>query len=226
MPRGGRPHLHPRRRGSDDAQRAGRRSSRRKRSVPPPRLHLPVWPFWTAAPLCEAVCTPLGIEPPLYRRRVDFFTKSRAFDISRARAELGYAPAVGLREGIRRTLAWYRAERRGSETAASSGSSASGRVITPSRPNPDAPRISSSTPAAGRRGRSTCDLVVGRPGWRALVVARVRDAAVAERARRARARAAQDALSRRCSARAAATSSSGRTSCCGIRTRSASATTW
>ena len=51
---------------------------------------------------------PLGIEPPIYRRRVDFFTKSRAFDISRARAEIGYAPQVGLRDGIRRTLAWYK----------------------------------------------------------------------------------------------------------------------
>jgi nucleoside-diphosphate-sugar epimerase len=38
---------------------------------------------------------------------VDFFTKSRSFDISRARAELGYAPQVGVREGVRRTLAWY-----------------------------------------------------------------------------------------------------------------------
>jgi nucleoside-diphosphate-sugar epimerase len=76
--------------------------------VAPPRLHLPVWPFWMAGAACEAICSPLGIEPPLYRRRVDFFTKSRAFDISRARTELGYAPRVGLREGIRRTLAWYR----------------------------------------------------------------------------------------------------------------------
>jgi nucleoside-diphosphate-sugar epimerase len=77
-------------------------------NVPAPRLHLPVWPFWMAGAACEAICSPLGIEPPLYRRRVDFFTKSRAFDISRARTELGYAPRVGLREGIRRTLAWYR----------------------------------------------------------------------------------------------------------------------
>lgn len=76
--------------------------------VPPPALHLPVWPFWVAGAACEAVCGPLGVEPPIYRRRVDFFTKSRAFDISRARAELGYAPAVGLRDGIGRTLAWYR----------------------------------------------------------------------------------------------------------------------
>jgi dihydroflavonol-4-reductase len=76
--------------------------------VRPPRVHLPVWPFWTAGALCELVCSPFGIEPPLYRRRVDFFTKSRAFDISRARAELGYAPQVALRDGIRRTLSWYR----------------------------------------------------------------------------------------------------------------------
>jgi dihydroflavonol-4-reductase len=76
--------------------------------VEPPRLHLPVWPFWLAGAACETVCAPLGIEPPIYRRRVDFFTKSRAFDISRARAELGYAPQVPLRQGIERTLAWYR----------------------------------------------------------------------------------------------------------------------
>jgi len=77
-------------------------------AVPTPRLHLPAWPFWIAGAACEALCAPFGIEPPLHRRRVDFFTKSRAFDISRARRELGYAPQIGLREGITRTLTWYR----------------------------------------------------------------------------------------------------------------------
>jgi dihydroflavonol-4-reductase len=76
--------------------------------VAAPRLHLPVWPFWIAGAACEAVCAPLGIEPPLYRRRVDFFTKSRAFDITRAREEIGYSPQVGLSDGIARTLNWYR----------------------------------------------------------------------------------------------------------------------
>jgi len=76
--------------------------------VPPPRLHLPVWPFWMAGAVCEVLCAPFGIEPPIYRRRVDFFTKSRAFDITRARQDLGYAPKVGLRDGIARTLQWYR----------------------------------------------------------------------------------------------------------------------
>jgi dihydroflavonol-4-reductase len=78
--------------------------------VKPPRLHLPVWPFWTAGLLCEMICVPLRIEPPIYRRRVDFYTKSRAFDTTRARTELGYVPKVDLEEGIKRTANWYRTE--------------------------------------------------------------------------------------------------------------------
>ena len=78
--------------------------------VPVPTRHFPVWPVWIAGAACEAICGPFGIEPPIFRRRVDFFTKSRAFDITRARTEIGFAPRVGLREGIRRTLDWYRTE--------------------------------------------------------------------------------------------------------------------
>ena len=60
---------------------------------------------------CEIVCVPLRIEPPLYRRRVDFYTKSRAFDTTRARTELGFEPKVDLREGIKRTADWYRSQK-------------------------------------------------------------------------------------------------------------------
>jgi nucleoside-diphosphate-sugar epimerase len=77
--------------------------------VAPPRLRLPVWPVWVAGALCEAVCVPFGIEPPLFRRRVDFYRKSRAFTTARARTELGYNPTIDLRTGIRRTAEWYRA---------------------------------------------------------------------------------------------------------------------
>jgi len=71
------------------------------------RLRLPFWPVYAAAAACEALCRPLGVEPPLYRRRVDFFRKDRACDISKARRELGYRPKVAPREGLRRTAAWY-----------------------------------------------------------------------------------------------------------------------
>lgn len=79
-------------------------------NVTPPRWHFPVWPVWLLGAACEAVCIPLRIDPPLYRRRVDFYRKSRAFDITRAREELGYNPAVDLRTGIHRTAEWYRAQ--------------------------------------------------------------------------------------------------------------------
>jgi dihydroflavonol-4-reductase len=78
--------------------------------VEPPKVHWPVWPFWTAGLLCEMVCVPLGIEPPIFRRRVDFYTKSRAFDTARARTELGFSPRVDLDQGIKRTADWYRSE--------------------------------------------------------------------------------------------------------------------
>ena len=82
----------------------------RELQVEPPKTHLPVWPFWTAGLLCELACVPLRIEPPIYRRRVDFYTKSRAFDTTRARTELGFVPKIDLEEGIHRTAAWYRSE--------------------------------------------------------------------------------------------------------------------
>jgi dihydroflavonol-4-reductase len=71
-------------------------------------FHVPAWPLKWAAALCEAICVPFGLEPPLHRRRVDFWLKSRAFRIEKARRLLGYDPRVGLDEGIARTAAWYR----------------------------------------------------------------------------------------------------------------------
>jgi nucleoside-diphosphate-sugar epimerase len=72
------------------------------------KIHIPLWPVYTAAFLCEMICRPLGIEPPIYRRRLDFFTKDRAFDISKARKELGYNPKVPLKAGLTRTAQWYK----------------------------------------------------------------------------------------------------------------------
>jgi nucleoside-diphosphate-sugar epimerase len=73
----------------------------------PPRWRIPVWPVMAAGAVCEAVCRPLGLEPPLHRRRVAFFTKDRAFSNEKARRELGFEPRIDMREGIRRTARWY-----------------------------------------------------------------------------------------------------------------------
>jgi dihydroflavonol-4-reductase len=71
-------------------------------------FRIPARPLQWAGDVVEAICVPLGLEPPLHRRRVDFWTKSRAFTIDKARRLLGYAPKVDLDEGIARTAAWYR----------------------------------------------------------------------------------------------------------------------
>jgi nucleoside-diphosphate-sugar epimerase len=68
---------------------------------------LPLGPVVKVAALTEDLCIQFGITPPLYRRRMDFFTSDAAFDISRAKALLGWEPKVGLREGVRRTLHDY-----------------------------------------------------------------------------------------------------------------------
>jgi nucleoside-diphosphate-sugar epimerase len=73
-----------------------------------PRLRFPVTPVYVAGFLCELLCKPLGINPPLYRRRVDFFRKTRSFDITKAKQELGFQPKTDLKTGLQMTVKWYR----------------------------------------------------------------------------------------------------------------------
>ena len=78
--------------------------------VSPPRGRLPLAPLLLAADLCELVCRPVNIDPPLHRRRCEFFTKARAFSNAKAKALIGFEPKVPLGEGLRRTADWYIAQ--------------------------------------------------------------------------------------------------------------------
>ena len=71
-------------------------------------VRLPAWPFFVLAAMCEAACRPLGVEPPLYRRRVAFYTKDRAFDTRKMREKLGYQYVYTNESGLRQTAQWYR----------------------------------------------------------------------------------------------------------------------
>lgn len=75
--------------------------------VPVPKIHLPVKPLQWLGSICEAICKPLGIEPPIFRRRVDFFTKSRSFATMKASNDLGFKPAKNLEEELRDSIEWY-----------------------------------------------------------------------------------------------------------------------
>lgn len=72
--------------------------------------HYPVWPVVAAGHVCEKLCRPLGITPPLFPRRVDWYRQNRAFRIDKAKRDLGYRPSVGIDEGLQRTAEWYQRE--------------------------------------------------------------------------------------------------------------------
>ena len=71
-------------------------------------FHIPAWPIQRLGDVVEAICVPLGLEPPIHRRRVDFWVKNRSFSIEKARRLLGYEPKVDVPEGIETTARWYR----------------------------------------------------------------------------------------------------------------------
>jgi nucleoside-diphosphate-sugar epimerase len=72
--------------------------------------HFPVWPVVVVGHIVEKACRPFKIAPPIFPRRVDWYRQNRAFNIAAARRDLGYAPKVGLDEGLRRTYRWYQQE--------------------------------------------------------------------------------------------------------------------
>lgn len=75
--------------------------------VKPPRFAIPALPVQLLGSFVELVCKPLGIEPPIYRRRVDFFTKTRAFDWTKAKKELGYKPQFDFTSEVMLIAKWY-----------------------------------------------------------------------------------------------------------------------
>ena len=80
------------------------------RAEPPRPFHLPAAPVRALAGLCEDLCRPFGLNPPIYRRRVDFFLNNRLYDIRKAENLLGYRPRIALDDGLRGTADWYRAK--------------------------------------------------------------------------------------------------------------------
>lgn len=73
-----------------------------------PKGNIPVAPVWVAGLICEILWYPFKARPPLFRRRVGFFTHNRAFDLTKAREQLSYESKVDNRTGIAQTIAWYR----------------------------------------------------------------------------------------------------------------------
>ena len=69
---------------------------------------IPAWPIQFFGSIVEAICRPFGIEPPLHRRRADFFIKNRAFDCSKAKNELGFTAEQSFEQEAELIASWYK----------------------------------------------------------------------------------------------------------------------
>jgi len=73
-----------------------------------PGVHAPLSLFLLLATIIEKTCRPMGIAPPIHRRRMDFFRKSFSFSIGKAERILKFSPKVSFREGVFHTARWYK----------------------------------------------------------------------------------------------------------------------
>lgn len=71
---------------------------------------IPFKPLQSLSMLIETICKPFGINPPLYRRRIDFFIKNRSFKIEKAQRMLGFSPRYDFEEEAKRVYTWYKTQ--------------------------------------------------------------------------------------------------------------------
>jgi len=73
-----------------------------------PKIKIPLVVANIAAVLFEWGTKVADYEPLLTMSRVRFFTENRSFSCKKAGDELGYVPQVSVKDGVRRTVRWYR----------------------------------------------------------------------------------------------------------------------
>lgn len=66
-----------------------------------------ILPLWGFAKVAALIYDHMGIETP-YAQRYELFAKNIVFDGTKARQDLEYIPIVSLRDGIQRSIVWYR----------------------------------------------------------------------------------------------------------------------
>jgi nucleoside-diphosphate-sugar epimerase len=76
--------------------------------VPLPRVKLPAKPVVLACTVVEKVCDTLRVKPVIFRRSMDFFTRTVECDTTKARRILGFESQVAVQDGVRETVSWLR----------------------------------------------------------------------------------------------------------------------
>jgi len=82
--------------------------------LPKPKMKVPYLVARLACPVLEAVArmSAMRWRPPLNRFKLKFLYPTMTFNTSKARDELGYVPPFTLDEALRKTIKWYKKEKR------------------------------------------------------------------------------------------------------------------
>jgi nucleoside-diphosphate-sugar epimerase len=85
------------------------RAVAREIGAPAPRIHVPYRPLYAAAYAAERLAnlTDNRFPPALTRHGVKLYGANNRLSIDKARQELGFAPQMPVREGVRQAAAWY-----------------------------------------------------------------------------------------------------------------------
>jgi nucleoside-diphosphate-sugar epimerase len=77
--------------------------------LPPVERSVPLWLAWTLGAVFEGVhrLLPFSGEPRMTRMIASHLATAHWYDISAARRDLGYQPAVSIEEGFRRLAEWF-----------------------------------------------------------------------------------------------------------------------
>ena len=73
-----------------------------------PRFRIPMWPLLFMAIGMEMTLGKIGIQPPLHRRRLDFFRKSLSFKTDSRDCLIKSLAQLSFDDGARKTADWYR----------------------------------------------------------------------------------------------------------------------
>ena len=78
--------------------------------VDEPRIRLPAWPVTFACGTVEVICNAVRIKPILFKRSMDFFTRTVECNTEKAQSVLGFRSQISVEEGVRQTAKWYKQE--------------------------------------------------------------------------------------------------------------------
>jgi nucleoside-diphosphate-sugar epimerase/2-polyprenyl-3-methyl-5-hydroxy-6-metoxy-1,4-benzoquinol methylase len=73
-----------------------------------PKIRIPLFPMIVLATVIEKILRPCGIQPPIHRRRMDFFRKSFTLSWENASDFLKFTPKFSFSQGASKTVKSYR----------------------------------------------------------------------------------------------------------------------